>query len=263
MKIRRNGGVIGKLVTISSYTSISGVWAMAESQRYVGQNIWSISGGSYAGPGAPIPIDYLSVGGGGGGGTAGFQSPGGIGGAGGVAQGTFTGTVGVTYTITVGVGGAANAVHYGPICYSNSGATGGTTTMTGSPFGTTFRSNGGCGGGGGGNGAPQTGGAGTPGASPIGGPGSPTPGGITSSITGSAVNYGSGSGYGAGGGPGAANGGVGTPGTSGAVILAIPSTSTGQFSYISPSLVYAYSNSTRVNYHVYTFTSGTGPIVVF
>ena len=181
---------------------------------------------------APFTINFVGVGGGGGGGCAGYYVAGGNGGAGGVALGSFTGTKGVSYTITVGAGGPGSSVLVPGTCGQLAGSGGGSTTMTGSPFGTFFLANGGAGGGAGTYAPPAgpsvpgvAGSPGTPGAAPVGGPGSPTPGGRSSSITGSAVAYGNGCGYGAsgrGGGTGGPYGGTGAPGSAGAVILSVP-----------------------------------------
>lgn len=73
----------------------------------VGTDTWWVDGDLYA---APYSIDYLVVAGGGSGGSASINTGTGGGGGGGLKSGTATGvTPGITYTITVGAGGAAPA----------------------------------------------------------------------------------------------------------------------------------------------------------
>jgi len=178
---------------------------------------------------------YLAIGGGGGGGSGGTPGQpsgtiGGYGGSGGVAQGFINLTAGVTYTVTVGTGGAGSSV--GQPCRRPAGAAGCSTTMTGSPSGAFFLANGGTAGTG-----VQSSGAfsGTPGSNasaPIGGSPSATPLGIYSDISGSSVVYGQGfpapGSYGVGGTPGAGNGpGPGGNGASGVVFIKYPGSQRG------------------------------------
>jgi hypothetical protein len=174
---------------------------------------------------------YLAVGGGGGGGSGGTPGQpsgviGGYGGSGALAQGFINVSQGVAYTVTVGAGGPGSSV--AQACRKPAGACGGSTTMTGSPFGTFFLANGGGGGQGANNQNPGV--AGTPGTNataPIGGSPTAVPGGVYSSIAGTSVVYGQGypspGAYGVGGGPGPGNGpGPGGNGASGVVFIRYP-----------------------------------------
>ena len=171
----------------------------------------------------PALLSFLSVGGGGAGGPgyAGGAPSGGPGGQGGVANGSIYTVAGTVYTINVGRGGAA------PGGFNVPGGVGASSNVGYGPTNTLIVRAGGGGGGTSGS-FPGPGTAGTPGVSgPEGGPGSPTPGGRTSTITGNSVTYGAGSIYGIGGGggppgPSAPPGGVGT---SGAVIISVPTAS--------------------------------------
>ena len=129
------------------------------------------------GPATTYTVNYLAVAGGGGGGSAG----GGGGGAGGYINNAFTATPGVTYTVTVGVGGTAGITS----AYAVPGGSGTNSTIVGSGL-TTVTALGGGGGGaagfspidggsggsGGGGGYTSNGGAGTSGQGFLGGNGS-------------------------------------------------------------------------------------------
>lgn len=196
-------------------------------------------------------ITYLVVAGGGGaaGWVNGLQS-GASGGAGGVLTSTSKlFKAGVTYTITVGNGGASS--------YGGSGTNGDNTTVIGTGisltaigggYGSANGGAGGSGGSGGGGGAGQPGGSGTPGQgnnggngyNPSGGgggggaggaanPGTATPGiGIANPIAGSTVGYNPGSGYNlAGGGGNASTGSYNDYGGGGNATNAYPNTGSG------------------------------------
>ena len=146
-------------------------------------------------------ITYLIIDGGGGGNTNG--GPGGGGGAGGFIAGSYTSTVGVTFVVTVGGGGAAGTngslSAIGTIATGVGGGHGGYASYSGSTSGTSGSSGGGGAGGTGGTGLPGgSGGAGTSGIGNNGG-------------AGGADNGSSGGCAGGGGGAGAV-GGTGTSG---------------------------------------------------
>jgi hypothetical protein len=240
--------------------------------------------------------DYLVVGGGGG--APASADPSGGGGAGGLIHRQSLSTVlkGVPLLITIGAGGAT--AHYGvfgnngqnsvfdlEIAYGggcgarsalpgNGGSGGGSCTIGVYGTGVTGQGYNGKGaaiGGGGGAGEP----GGTDGDN-FGGDG------LSISITGSAIFYAGGGGGGGTGATNGSNGGTGGgghgmtnssgvantgggaggngngSGGSGVVIVAYPNTM-GQL-LIDIGLSYTYSSSSRVGYHVYTFTAGTGYI---
>ena len=174
---------------------------------------------------------YLAVGGGGGGGSGGTPGDpagtiGGYGGSGALAQGFINVSQGVAYTVTVGSGGSGSSVSQS--CRRPAGAAGGSTTMTGSPFGTFFQANGGTGGTGASSSGGFSGSPGTNATAPIGGSPTAVPGGVYSSIAGTSVVYGKGypspGAYGVGGSPGPGNGpGPGGTGASGVVLIKYPS----------------------------------------
>jgi hypothetical protein len=196
-------------------------------------------------------ITYLVLAGGGGaaGWVNGLQA-GASGGAGGVLTATSKlFKAGVTYTVTIGNGGASS--------YGGSGTSGQNTTLIGTGisvtaigggYGSANGGAGGSGGSGGGGGAGQPGGSGTPGQgnngangyNPSGGgggggaggaatPGTATPGiGIANPITGSTVGYNPGSGYNiAGGGGNASTGSYNDYGGGGNATDAYPSSGSG------------------------------------
>lgn len=200
-----------------------------------------------------IPVDYLVVAGGGAGtgGYAGSAVPGGGGGGGGYVEGNVSLTIGTTYSIVVGAGGAYAAA----AATNTKGANGADSTFSGSDLsiitakgggGGGFYSagaNGGSGGGGGYNGlaggtktqvvsqtggtgygnaggvgaALSSGGAGGGGAGGVGGAGGTGPGGNSGAAGGAGKTWLNGTAYagGAGGSGSYTNGGTGVAGTAG------------------------------------------------
>jgi hypothetical protein len=198
---------------------------------------WIAYSGFVTSPTSPS-ISYLVIAGGGGGGAG----PGGGGGAGGLLSGTLVASVGTTYTVTVGAGGASTPGTWpsaSGVAEGNPGNNSvlGSLTATGGGGGggnsvtPTSNRNGGSGGGGAGSGSTGAGGSGTSGQGFAGGTSSTSTGdgaggggasvvgsntsgnnagsggaGLASTITGTSVTYGGGGG--GGGSSGATNQGV-------------------------------------------------------
>lgn len=193
------------------------------------------------------PASYLIVaGGGGGGGAQNTVNNSGSGGAGGLLQGTTTLSVGTTYSFVVGGGGAGGAGGSPTNGTQGTNSTGLSLTAIGGGYGSgnSNGGNGGSGGGGGGVGSATSGGTATSGQGNAGsgGPGNFNPGagggaggaasgstagvGLSVSITGSAVTYAAGntavSANTGNGGASAGGNNAGGTGSSGVVILAVP-----------------------------------------
>lgn len=176
------GGITGTLsqagsgtITVSGLTALTAYTFQVYATNPIGNSPNSASSNQINTLGAgPTTIDYLVVAGGGGGGVT--QAGGG--GGGGLLQGSRSVTSSVTYTVTVGSGGATNA-NGGNSAFDNVVATGGGAGGAGgyapAPQNTYNGSTGGSGGGGcGADNATWTtgsGGAGTPGQGYAGGSG--------------------------------------------------------------------------------------------
>lgn len=238
-----------------------------------------------------VTIEYLVVAGGGGAGNAPQWNAGG--GAGGAINSSYSDILSnitsLSYTVTVGSGGAAGSQGSNSIVFNNVIAIGGGRGGQAATGPLAAGGNGGSGGGGSANGYPGGLGAtgqGYPGASGspsnngggggAGGAGSSASGsiagtggiGIDVSITGSNVTYAAG---GAGGDTASngtenrgngGNGGGGTSGTgtggSGIVILKYPNTLT--LSNTTPGLTFTTDSANVAGYSITTFTAGTGTI---
>jgi len=193
------------------------------------------------------PVSYLIVaGGGGGGGAQSTVNNSGSGGAGGLLQGTTTLSAGTTYSFVVGGGGAGGAGGSPTNGTQGTNSTGLSLTAIGGGYGSgnSNGGNGGSGGGGGGVGSATSGGTATSGQGNAGsgGPGNFNPGagggaggaasgstagvGLSVSITGSAVTYAAGntavSANTGNGGASAGGNTAGGTGSSGVVIIAVP-----------------------------------------
>jgi len=193
------------------------------------------------------PVSYLIVaGGGGGGGAQSTVNNSGSGGAGGLLQGTTTLSAGTTYSFVVGGGGAGGAGGSPTNGTQGTNSTGLSLTAIGGGYGSgnSNGGNGGSGGGGGGVGSATSGGTATSGQGNAGsgGPGTFNPGagggaggaasgstagvGLSVSITGSAVTYAAGntavSANTGNGGASASGNNAGGTGSSGVVIIAVP-----------------------------------------
>lgn len=220
------------------YPSTSGAYNLGDASFKFGTvftNSITFGDGTTQSTGIPTTytISYLVVAGGGGGGNSGNS---GGGGGGGVLAANVSLAVGTTYSVTVGAGGAVNAVggssSFGLFATANGGGAGGAANAPGG--------NGGSGGGGGFMNAAQAGGSGTAGQGYAGGASTTAYGGgggggagavgnagtgnggnggtgFTSSITGTTTVYGGGGGGGSNAGQGlggSGGGGNGGPGTS-------------------------------------------------
>ena len=144
------GGIIGKQNTTTP-TSASGMWTLNE---VFFRNTIS---GEWPNFNAPDSVGYNILGGGGGAPNSGSTSVRWGGGAGSVlAQGTFAPTAGITYTVTIGAGGAGAAAGGTSSIVGVANATGGgahPSSNTGASNASYSGGAGGSGGGGGGAGA--------------------------------------------------------------------------------------------------------------
>jgi hypothetical protein len=225
-----------------------------------------------------VPIEYFIVGGGGGGGGFWSGINWGTGGYGGYTdQSIFYSSIGNSLTVTVGSGGAGGIGQNGLGSNGNQSAFG-QIVINGGDRGPNDGT--GLGGDGAGNVNNNIGGYGGIGITYqsvkyAGGGSGGNSGGTSGAPADHGVNYGGGFGTnnlviansianrggGGYGGVGGTPGVNGAPGSSGVVILSYPD-SYPLLTSISAGLTYTFSSASRLGYRVYTFTAGTGSVVI-